>query len=106
MGTKIYATSGDTNRTVGAVLSNDGVAVDLSAVDEIECHVRDRFSTALTTISGVTGNAFGQVSTTIPGPLVTGQYTLEWQVTAGSVITTYPGASNGRPQLIVRAEAD
>lgn len=106
MATRIYATSGDTNKLVNATLSDDGVAVDLSAVDAIECHVRNRSTGTLTTVTGLTGNASGQVSTTIPGPLNAGMFTIEWEVTDGTTITTYPGSESTRPLLIVRQEAD
>ena len=106
MPSKVYATSGDTNRTIGVVLYDDDVVVDLSAVTAIECHVRNRLTGALITVSGLTGSSVGAVATTIPGPLITGSYTLEWQVTDGSVITTYPGDGGARPLFIVREEAD
>jgi formylmethanofuran dehydrogenase subunit C len=101
----IYAVSGDTNRTVGVVLYDDGVAVDLSAADAIECHMRDRATGTVTTITGLTGNASGEVATTIGGPLTAGTKTLEWEVTVGSVVTTYPGAVSLLPILVVRSEA-
>lgn len=106
MSSKVYAASGDTNRTIGVVLYDDGAVVDLSAVDAIECHVLERSTGVLITVSGLTGTNVGAVATTIPGPLVTGTYTLEWQVTDGSTVTTYPGDGSGRPLLIVREEAD
>ena len=106
MSSKVYATSGDTNRTVGVVLYDDDVVVDLSAVTAIECHLLERSTKVLITVSGLTGTAGGAVATTIPGPLVTGTYTLEWQVTDGSTVTTYPGDGANRPLFIVREEAD
>jgi hypothetical protein len=102
----VYAVSGDTNRTIGVVLYDDGVAVDLTTVDAIECHLLERSSGVLETVSGLTGSAAGEVATTVPGPLVAGTYWLEWQVTAGSTITTYPGSGGTRPVLAVREEAD
>jgi hypothetical protein len=106
MATKIYATAGDTNRTVGVILKDDGTAVDLTTADDIRCHILNRFTGAVTTVTGLTGDVSGQVATTIPGPLAAGTSLLEWQVTTGSVVITYPGASSVRPQLIVREEAD
>ena len=102
----VYAVSGDTNRTIGVVLYDDGVAVDLSAVTAIECHLLNRSTGVLETVSGLTGSAAGEVATTVPGPLTAGSYSLEWQVTDGSTITTYPGGANNRPLLVVREEAD
>lgn len=106
MADRIRFVEGDINRVVGVVLSNDGVAVDLSAADAIECHQRDRSTGVTTIITGLSGNASGEVSTTFASALVEGVYTLEWQVTTGSSIVTYPGDGGARPLLIVRTEAD
>lgn len=106
MADKIRFVEGDTNRVVGVVLSNDGVVVDLSTADAIECHQRNRSTGVTTTITGLTGNASGEVSTTFASALVEGVYTLEWEVTTGATIVTYPGDGNTRPLLIVRTEAD
>lgn len=107
-GDRIEWTEGDKGRVLGVVLTDDGVAVDLTGVDAIECHQRDRSTGTLTTISGLTGDANGAVSTAFVGPLVAGTYTLEWQTTAdsGATIVTYPGKASDRPLLIVRQEAD
>ena len=104
----IYWTEGDKGRVLGVVLENDGVAVDLTAVDAIECHQRDRSAGTTTIITGLTGDANGAVSTLFVGPLVAGTYTLEWQTTAdsGDTIITYPGNAAHRPLLSVRQEAD
>jgi hypothetical protein len=102
----VYCVSGDTNRTVGVILKDDGTARDLSAVDGIRCHLLDRATGAVTVITGLTGNVSGEVATTITGPLTTGIKTLEWEVTDGGNVTTYPARTNDRPLLIVREEAD
>ena len=106
MADRLYFVEGDTNRVVGAILYDDDVAVDLSAVDAIEAHLLNRSTGVNTEITGLTGDANGAVSTTIPGPFTAGTYTLEWQVTDGSAVTTYPGNGSERPLIVVRAEAD
>ena len=106
MATTIYWVSGDTNRALGVVLSDDGTVVDLTAVDAIECHQVSAADGTSTTIDGLSGDANGAVVTTFAGPLTTGRYTLEWQTTTGTTIITYPGAASGRPVLIVREEGD
>ena len=102
MAAKLYATSGDTNKLINATLQDDGVAVDLSGVDAIQCHIHNRSTGTLTTVAGLTGTAGGVVATTIPGPLNAGTFTVEWKVTDGTTITTYPGEASKRPLLFVR----
>ena len=102
----IYWVSGDVNRALGVVLYDDGVVVDLTAVDAIECHQVDSTTEVATIITGLSGDANGAVVTVFTSALVAGRYTLEWQTTTGSSITTYPGQGSTRPVLIVRQEAD
>lgn len=102
----LYFTEGDTDRVVGAIFADNGTAVDLTAADAIEAHFRNRSTGVNIVVSGLSGDANGAVSTTIPGPLTVGKFTLEWQVTTGSQITTYPGNGSARPLIVVRQEAD
>ena len=106
MAAKIYATAGDTNKQVDVTLADAGTPVDLTGVTAIECHVFNMASQTLTTVAGLTGTVAGVVETVIPGPLSPGTYSLEWEVTDGTTITTYPGDVNARPWLFVRSAAD
>ena len=110
MAEKIYMASADDERTVTFDLLLDGVKQDLSSAT-VECHMRNTLTGAVTTVTDVTPDA-DQV--TYPGRAVTeftaaqlvqGTYTLEWESTIGTNITTYPGAPGDRPLLVVRAEA-
>ena len=103
--TKIYATSGDANRVVTVTLKDDDVARDLTTADTIECHIRDRSAGTVTVLTGLSGDANGAVITTIAA-LTPGTFTLEYEVTEGSQITTYPANGSDRPLLTVRTEAD
>ena len=105
MSTRIYATSGDTNRVITATLYDDNVVRDLTTATAIQCHLRERSAGTVTVITGLTGSAAGVVDTTI-ATLAEGTFTVEWEVTEGSQVTTYPGNAADRPLLIVRAEAD
>ena len=99
---------GDKARVVGVILKDDGSAVDLTAVDAIECHQLERSTGVNTTISGLSGDANGAVSTEFTAALVAGSYTLEWQTTAdsGATVITYPGSGSDRIIMNVRTEAD
>jgi hypothetical protein len=101
----VYAVTNDVDRAVGVVLKDDGTARDLSTADSIEAHLRNRSTGTVTDITGLTGNASGQVTVTLPTITVAGTYTLELQVTEGSIVTTYPGSGSNRPLIVVRAEA-
>ncbi len=105
MTTRIFAVAGDTNRPITVTLSDDGTARDLTGVDAIECHVRDRSTGVATIITGLSGDAGGAVTATI-ATLTEGTFTVEFQVTDGALVTTYPGNGADRPLLVVRAEAD
>ena len=101
-------TEGDKGRVLGVVLADDGVAVNLTLVTALECHQRNISTGVTTIITGLLGDANGAVSTNFVGPLVAGNYTLEWETTAnaGATVITYPGNAADRHILIVRQEAD
>ena len=101
---KIYATSGDANRVITVTIKDDDVARDLTTAGGIECHVRDTSDGTVTSITGLTGSAGGVVETTI-ATLTAGRFTIEFEVTEGGQITTYPAQANSRPQMFVRTEA-
>jgi len=103
MTTKIYATAGDTNRVISTVLKDDDVARDLTSVTGIECHLRERSTGSSVVITGLTGDVSGVVLTTIAS-LTVGTWSVEFEVTDGAQITTYPGDAASRPLLIVRSE--
>ena len=105
MASKIYGTAGDTNRSFSVVLKDDGTARNLTTADAIECHLKDRSAGTVTVITGLTGDASGVVTTTV-ATLTEGTFTVEYEVTEGSTITTSPGDGSTRPLLIVRAEAN
>ena len=110
MAEKIYMASADAERTVTFDLLLDGVEQDLGSAT-IECHMRNTRTGVVTTVTDVTPDP-DQV--TYPGRCVTeftaaqllaGTYTLEWESTISTNITTYPGDADERPLLVVRAEA-
>lgn len=109
MAEKIYMVSGDDERTVSFDLLLDGVGQDLGSAT-VECHMRDTFTGTVTTVTDVTADVD---QATFPGRCVTefttaqllvGTYTLEWESTIGTNITTFPGNAEDRPLLIVRNE--
>ena len=111
MSDKIYMASADAARTVVFDLKIDGSGEDLSSA-AIECHMKNVQTGAVITTATVTADADqvtypGRVSTEFSATelATAGGYTLEWEVTIGVQITTYPGSESGRPQLIVRGEA-
>ena len=111
MSDKIYMTSADSIRTIVYDLKLDDVATDLSGAT-VECHMKDRQSAVVVTSATVTPDA-DQVSN--PGRISTeftatelanvGTFTLEWEVTVGAQVVTYPGNAADRPVLTVRGEA-
>lgn len=110
MADKIYMTSGDDERTVAFDLMLDGAGQDLTS-STVECHMRNTRTGVVTTVTDVTAHV-DQVS--YPGrcvtefaaaQLVAGTYTLEWESTILTNITTFPGDADDRPLLVVRNEA-
>ena len=111
MADKIYMVTDDAVRTVVYNLKLDGSGEDLSSAS-IECHMRHVqtgvvFTTAAVTADADQGTYPGRVSTVFSAvELATaGTYTLEWEVTIGVQVVTYPGIGTDRPQLIIRDEA-
>ena len=112
MADKIYMTSDDSVRTVAYDLKVDGSGEDLSSANSIECHMKNVQSAVVITSATVVADADqstypGRVSTEFTSiELATpGVYTLEWEVTIGVQVVTYPGRAADRPVLTVREEA-
>ena len=108
---KIYMVSADAVRSVVYDLKIDGVGEDLSSA-AVVCHMQHTSTGVVIATATVTPDADqatypGRVSTefTAVELATAGQYTLEWEVTIGAQITTYPGSGADRPNLIVREEA-
>lgn len=100
----IYWVEGDVGNVAAYIFKDDGVARDLTTASAIECHMRNSDTGLVVTISGLSGSASGSVSTTF-GTLVAGVFTLEWEVTEGAAVKTYPGAGGSRPVVDVREQA-
>lgn len=111
MADKIYMASSDAVRTVVYDLKIDGSGEDLSTA-AVECHMRNIQTGVVITTATVTADAdqatyAGRVSTEFSATelATAGTYTLEWEVTIGVQVVTYPGNAADRPSLIVREEA-
>lgn len=113
MATKIYMTEGDDQREITVDLNRNGAGYDLTA-SSVECHMSPTKASGLP-VNVVTAVVPDGDQTTYPGrcattfaaaDLVVGVWSLEWEVTKGSKIITFPGKGESRPQLIVRQEAD
>lgn len=96
--------SGDVGNVAAYILKDDGVGRDLTTATAIECHMRNSDTGTVITIGSLTGTAGGSVSTTF-GTLTTGTFTLEWEVTEGVAVKTYPGDGDTRPVVDVRDQA-
>lgn len=101
MSAHIYAVEDDDTKAIGVTLYNDGVAVDLTG-ETLVCHMFNSSTGLVQSITGLTGDASGNVVTPFSASnLVVGNWLLEWQVVDG---LTYPGRAASRPLLTVRAE--
>ena len=111
MADRISMVSADNARSIIYDLELDGVGADLTGTT-IECHMRDRNTGDVAVVTDVVAAVDqsatpGRCTTTFTAAeLLTGVYTLEWEVVDGVAITTYPGRSSDRPVLTVRSEAD
>jgi len=98
---RIYAVEDDDTKAIGVTLYDDGVAVDLTG-KALVCHMFNVSSGLVQSITGLTGDASGNVVTPFTSTnLTVGNWYLEWQVIDGK---TYPGRAASRPVLTVRAE--
>ena len=101
MSSRIYAVEDDDTKSIGVTLYDDGVAVDLTG-EALVCNMFNVSTGAVQSITGLTGDASGNVVTPFTSSnLVEGNWLLEWQVVGG---LTYPGRASSRPLLTVRAE--
>lgn len=101
MSAQIYAVEGDQDKVIGVTLLNDGNPVNLTG-ESITCNMLNNVTGAVRTITGLTGDASGNVATPFAASdLIVGNWLLEWEITDG---LTYPGKGASRPVLTVRTE--
>lgn len=108
MSDTIYAVVGDEDKVVAVTLRGDptaehrqGVPINLAG-ESIVCHMQERSSGVVQTITGLVGDAEGNVSTPFATEnLLEGDWWLEWQVVGG---LTYPEAAGRRPLMKIRPE--
>jgi len=101
----------DNGRQITYDLLLDGIGYELTPSSVVECHMTNTVTGDVTTVTDCTEDPDqetnpGRVVTTFAAAqLVAGRYTLEWEVTDGSTVTTFPGVAAQRPTMTVRSEA-
>ena len=101
----------DYGRQVVYDLLLDGTGYELTVSSVIECHMTSTETGDVTVVTDCVEDPDqvtnpGRVTTTFAAAqLVAGRYTLEWEVTDGTAVTTFPGVGAQRPTMTVRPEA-
>lgn len=103
-----YATIGDANKLISTILSDENGVKDVTGAT-IVFHARSQSNPTIT-ISGsgaIVTAAAGLISYTLTAanlttPTIADSYDVEWQVTIGSVVTTWP--TPGYDLLIIQGQ--